>query len=256
MPDDLPPAIPAATLILFDESESGAARHIMLERAAGMVFAPGMLVFPGGRIDPQDHSLADTASLLRGRAEDAEDAAARIAAIRETLEETGIAIAIRPAPTAQTIIAWRAALKSHQPFAPLLAAGRHVLDLSLLTPFARWVPNFSAPRRFDTRFYIARCEGVTAAIHDEDEASRTIWLSAADALGGQTAGRHNFIFPTMCNLARLAAYPSFTRVQAHLAETPVQTIVSDLRDINGVKHDCIPEDAGYPITCAPTMTRS
>jgi len=250
MSDNLPPAIPAATLILFDESEPGPARHLMLERSAGMAFAAGMLVFPGGRIEPDDHALAAMPALLRNPPADATDAAGRIAAIRETLEESGIAVAIRPTPTAETIIAWRAVLKQHQPFAPLLAADGHNLDLGLLTPFSRWTPKIKVPRRFDTRFYVARGEGVTAAIHDEDEAARHVWLTAAGALTDRNAGRHNFIFPTMCNLARLAEHPSFSEVQDHLQAVPLQTIIPEIREIDGEKYLCIPEDAGYPITRA------
>jgi 8-oxo-dGTP pyrophosphatase MutT (NUDIX family) len=251
MSDNLPPTIPAATLILFDESEPGPARHIMLERSAGMTFAAGMLVFPGGRVEPEDDALAAMPSLLRNPPADVKDAAGRIAAIRETLEESGIAVAIRPTPTAETISFSRAALKQRQPFAPLLAAGGHSLDLGLLTPFSRWIPNLKAPRRFDTRFYIARGEGVTAAIHDEDEATRHVWLTAAGALEDQQAGRHDFLFPTMCNLARLAEHPSFSAVQDHLQAVQLQTMVPEIREIDGKKYISIPEDAGYPITRAP-----
>jgi hypothetical protein len=57
--DDLPEAIPAATLILMRASDRGGPPEIlMLERAETMAFAAGALVFPGGRIDPEDHSMA------------------------------------------------------------------------------------------------------------------------------------------------------------------------------------------------------
>src|SRR6478735_6240795 len=81
-----PELIPAATVIVMRET-AGAPEVLMLERAAGMAFAGGALVFPGGRIDPGDHALA-----ARLGATDADEAAARIAAIRETIEEAGIAL--------------------------------------------------------------------------------------------------------------------------------------------------------------------
>ena len=86
MSSDLPPAIPAATLILMRPSAApgGAPEILMMERAANMAFAAGALVFPGGRIDPDDHI---TAAAL---APELDDAPARIAAIRETIEESGI----------------------------------------------------------------------------------------------------------------------------------------------------------------------
>ena len=53
---------------------------LVVERAAGMAFAAGAIVFPGGRIDDADRDLADAL----GRPDDA----AKITAIRETIEET------------------------------------------------------------------------------------------------------------------------------------------------------------------------
>ena len=44
-------AIPAATLILVRDRPEGPPDLLMVERAEGMAFAAGALVFPGGRID-------------------------------------------------------------------------------------------------------------------------------------------------------------------------------------------------------------
>ena len=85
-------AIPAATLVLMREAEAGPPELLVTERTGQMAFAAGALVFPGGRIDPDDHDSAAGFALP--------DAAARIAAIRETIEETGLAIGLRPAPDA------------------------------------------------------------------------------------------------------------------------------------------------------------
>ena len=85
MSDD---AIPAATLIVVRERSAGAPEILMVERAAGMVFAAGAWVFPGGRIDRADERLGD----LSGMA----DGAARVAAIREALEETAIPVGLSP----------------------------------------------------------------------------------------------------------------------------------------------------------------
>jgi 8-oxo-dGTP pyrophosphatase MutT (NUDIX family) len=247
---ELPPAIPAATLILFDESAPGPALHLMMERSAVMAFMPGALVFPGGRIEPGDRALAaclSAASQLTANAPaDAADAAARVAAIRETLEEVGIAVGIRPAPDAATITNWRLALKAKGEFSALLAD--YTLDLAALVPFAHWLPKLPAPRRFETRFYLARREGEALAAHDEDEAAHHLWLSAAQALEDGRAGRHSLMFPTMANLERLAAHPSFALAQAHAAQTPVQIISPALHEENGERVLRIPEGLGYPLT--------
>jgi 8-oxo-dGTP pyrophosphatase MutT (NUDIX family) len=243
---ELPPAIPAATLILYDESEAGPPQHLMIERSAAMAFMPGALVFPGGRIEPGDRELAASPRAANAP-EDVWDAAARVAAIRETLEEVGIAVGIRPIPDAATITAWRESLKGKGELSTLLGAA-YSLDLATLVPFAHWLPKLPAPRRFETRFYLARRESEAVAAHDEDEAARHVWRSAAQALEDGREGRHTLMFPTMANLERLAAHPSFALVQAHLAQTPVQLISPVLLEENGERVLRIPEGLGYPVT--------
>jgi len=243
---ELPPAIPAATLILYDESEPGPPLHLMIERSAAMAFMPGALVFPGGRIEPGDREIA-AAGLAANAPDDAADAAARVAAIRETLEEVGIAVGIRPVPDAETILAWRAALKEKAEFSKLLGTS-YSLDLAALLPFAHWLPKVPAPRRFETRFYLAKRESDEVAVHDEDEAAHHVWLSAAQALEDGEQGRHTLMFPTMANLARLAAHPSFGLVQQHLAQTPIQVVSPRMHEEDGMRVLRIPEGLGYPVT--------
>lgn len=75
-PADASPAIPAATVILLRDVPTP--EVLMVHKTSKIAFG-GMWVFPGGRIDPEDH------------AEDGDpDTAARNAAARETLEEAGI----------------------------------------------------------------------------------------------------------------------------------------------------------------------
>src|SRR3954471_24652564 len=112
MDDDLPPPIPAATLILMRPSPGGAPDILFIERAQTMAFAAGALVFPGGRIDPEDHEAA--AVLAPGL----DDGAARVAAVRETRREPGFA----PLPPADADArALRAGLAAGEPFDALLA---------------------------------------------------------------------------------------------------------------------------------------
>ncbi|MGD8418276.1 MAG: NUDIX hydrolase, partial [Pseudomonadales bacterium] len=70
------PAIPAATVVLLRDAPTP--RVLMLHKTSKIAFG-GMWVFPGGRIDPEDHP-----------ADGDPHTAARNAAARETLEEAGI----------------------------------------------------------------------------------------------------------------------------------------------------------------------
>src|SRR4051794_30927758 len=145
MSDD---AIPAATLILVRETFGSAAPELlMVERARGMAFAAGAMVFPGGRIDAADRELGAKTGI---------DPAA-IAAIRETVEETAVPAGLAPTPDATTARALQDELVADRPLSELLADHRLALDPDALTPFARWVPKFHAVRRFDTLFFVALC---------------------------------------------------------------------------------------------------
>ena len=72
--------------------------------------------------------------------------------------------------------------------------------------------------------------------------------SAAQALEDGEQGRHTLMFPTMANLARLAAHPSFGLVQQHLAQTPIQVVSPRMHEEDGMRVLRIPEGLGYPVT--------
>src|SRR3546814_2088550 len=59
-PEVLPDgAIPAATLVIMRPSDGGGPDEIlMVKRSAKMAFAAGAVVFPGGRVDPDDYRVA------------------------------------------------------------------------------------------------------------------------------------------------------------------------------------------------------
>jgi 8-oxo-dGTP pyrophosphatase MutT (NUDIX family) len=242
--DDLPDAIPAATLILMRLAAGGGAPEIlMLERAETMAFAAGALVFPGGRIDPEDEAMAE-------RFPEFEDAGARIAAIRETIEETGVAPALRPAPDAAAL---RDALAAGRPFASLLDDLDLSLDLGGLTPFARWCPNFREARRFDTLFYLAEAPAGGGTLHsaDQTESVHTFWASAQTVLAEIGAGRAKAIFPTRRNLERLARFGSLEEARADARRHSVRRITPWVEEREGRRFVCIPKGIGYPVTAEP-----
>lgn len=242
MSEKLPDAIPAATLIIFRESGDGPPELLMVERAKAMVFAGGAMVFPGGRIDPGDHVLAQ---LLGGD----DETAARIGAIRETIEEAGLPVGLAAIPTTEALAEMRAALHDGKAFAEALAGAGATLDLERLTPWARWRPAHAHMRIFDTRFYLAELPiDAPHASVDETENVRLVWSTAQQVLDDADAGKLAIIFPTRRNLERLAQFASVAEAREHAEATPVVTVTPwpEMRD--GQEHLCIPEDAGYPIT--------
>ncbi len=215
----------------------------MIERTANMAFAAGALVFPGGRIDPDDHLLAERIGA------DFEDAAGRIAAIRETIEETGIAPALGSPIDHALVSQMRQELEDGAPFSSLIEAYRLRLDLGALTPFARWCPNFKEARRFDTLFFLAEAPASDVqASAAQAEAVRTLWASAAEVLEEIAAGRARAIFPTRRNLERLARFGSLEEARDDAARHPVRKVVPWIEEREGSRWLCIPDDLGYPVT--------
>src|SRR5687767_5139785 len=224
---DLPEPIPAATLILMRPGGEGPPELLMMERAGTMAFAAGALVFPGGRIDRDDQDIARSYPAFP-------DAAARIAAIRETIEETGIAPAMIPEPAAETAAALRVALAGGTPFSELLDSSGLALDLDALVPFARWCPSFRETRRFDTLFYVAEApRDAHAHSADESESVHTLWASAAEILAEIDAGRAHAIFPTLRNLERLAGFASVAEARADAARHSVSKITPWVEERGG-----------------------
>lgn len=249
----LTPAHPAATLVIFDEAGAGAApKLLMVRRAAGMAFAAGAAVFPGGRVDPDDHVLAAAHAGTHGL--DAADAAARVAAIRETIEETGLVVGLTGDAIAHAE-ALRARLNDGAPFSKLLTQHDLTIDWRALTPFARWRPNFAHARTFDTRFYLTRLVGDRPELAvDHGENSALFWLDAVTALAQADDGRLHVIFPTRRNLERLALYPDHAAAVADATRYPPRRITPWIEERDGERHLCIPGDSGYPVTSEPVQS--
>jgi 8-oxo-dGTP pyrophosphatase MutT (NUDIX family) len=203
--------IPAATLGLFRDRAAAPPELLITQRAAGMVFAGGALVFPGGRIDPEDRVRA---AQHPGLPE--EEAAARIAALRETVEEVGFGFG---------------------------------LGIHDLTPFARWLPKHRQVRNFDTRFYIARVAADAPEPEvDGGETVRAFWAGAAEVLAMCDRGEAEIIFPTRRNLERLAQFDSFDQAVAHALAHPIIPITPFHEEREDGSWLCIPDGLGYPVT--------
>lgn len=240
--------IPAATLVLFRHRERQPPELLVVERSAKMAFAGGAIVFPGGRIDPDDYAMGERHTI------ETDEAAARIAAIRETLEESGIAVGFTP-PSDSWIVEARQRLHAREPFSEILPKAGAELNLEALVPFARWCPPFREARVFDTRFYLAHApDDAPDPVVDATENVSSFWASAQAVLDAADKGDCSVIFPTRRNLERLALFAHFDEAQAHARAHPIETVAPFFEDRDGVRHLCIPTHLGYPITSEPLST--
>ena len=251
--DEAPPATPAATVVIFrNDPAGGAPQLLMVERSATMNFAGGAAVFPGGRVDDADRDLAATMVAPNADAETLDDLAGRIAAVRETIEETGLVVGIDRAVDHDEALAARALLVERGALAPVLERHGWSLRLDDLTYFARWRPKHRHMRVFDTRFYLADLgTGAVDLLVDATENTHLFWASATEALNLADSCKIMIIFPTRRNLERLAQFASFAEAHAHAQAIPVQTITPEVEQREGAPWLTISGDAGYPVTGEP-----
>ena len=242
-----PDGIPAATVVIFRNASAGGPPEILMTiRSREMVFAGGMAVFPGGRVDPADFDLGARI----GGPLDPDEAAHQVAVVRETLEETGLAIGLSGEIDADKARAARSFLQQTGELAPVLDHFGWDLDLQQLVPFARWFPkNERIPRIYDTRFYLADLgTGAVEIEADLSENTHLFWISAQDALAAAEQGDIKLIFPTRRNLERLALFDSFAAARAQAEAIPVRTITPYIDESEGRSWLHIGEDYGYPVT--------
>ena len=204
MPDDeLPPAIPAATVVLLRDAPGGV-ESLMLRRNSKLAFAGGAWVFPGGRIDPEDYP-SDSPSI------DGSDlaVAARTAAVREAMEEAGLAV-----------------------------------DPAGLVWFAHWTPGPLATRRFATWFFMARApEGAVTV--DDGEIHEHQWIRPAEAIARRDAGEIELIPPTWMTLQLLAEEPSVDAALAGARIRDPQIYVTHIARVDGGIASIWQGDAAY-----------
>lgn len=143
----------AASLILLRRG-AGEAQVLMGRRPPRSRFAPDVFVFPGGRVDRADFDrpaaspLAE-ACVRRTGADPRLAAALATAALRETMEETGLSLP---------------------------------LDHGPLTIAARAITPTNSPVRFHARFFLADADLASGSAADSSELTDLAWRPLEEAL--------------------------------------------------------------------------
>jgi 8-oxo-dGTP pyrophosphatase MutT (NUDIX family) len=172
------PAVPAASVVVLRGEPF---EVLMLRRPATSSFVPNAWVFPGGAVEDADRTSAG------------ELTAARAAAVRETLEETGLQ----------------------------LEAGSLVLT-------SRWITPEALPKRFDTWFFVAEAPAGATVTPQQEEVTEVLWIEPREALRRNAEGAMQMVFPTLRNLEAIADFPSIAalldaRRNAHVE--PVMPVI-------------------------------
>jgi 8-oxo-dGTP pyrophosphatase MutT (NUDIX family) len=247
---------PASTILLLRNSV--ATRDIevfMMVRHYEIDFNSGALVFPGGSVDKGDREIIGNGDLFTGgEGLDADALSFRIAAIRETFEESGILLARAKGSTA-LIDAQRASAveAGHRrdlcegtiSFLKVLSDNELVLALDELIPYAHWITPEGMPKRFDTWFFLAGAPPDQLGTHDGRESTDSIWVSPREALEGGESGRFKLPFPTTRNLIKLGKLGDVTAALDDARGKPVVAVMPVMTRLNGGRQLRIPLEAGY-----------
>lgn len=248
--DRLKDAIPAATLIAMRPAPDGGPDEILVvERAQKLAFAGGMIAFPGGRVEAQDHALAaQVLATTPGLDLPPAEGAARIAALRETFEEAGLLCCLTGRASEHDVSTARQELLDGADFNMLLADRGWSIDPHALIPFARWCPpaQISINRRFDTRFYIVRAPENAPISADLTESADAFWSPAAALINDREFGRVKMAGPTRATLMRLAMGHGFVDAKASAERFPVREILPVIRHDGSESWAGVPAGHGYP----------
>lgn len=207
---------PAATVILMRDGNDGL-EILMTRRSMQASFAPGAYVFPGGRVDDADHQLASRLPHTQGADESVtRDTGFTIAAIRESFEELGVLIARDPRGQHPDDALIRAMNRSQKAdFAAELLRHELTPDLDSIQWFSHWITDRDLPKRFDTRFFVARMPVGQQPVADEAEQFEPVWVNPARGLAEHEAGRFAMIFPTIRTLRQLNEFGRADDVLEH-----------------------------------------
>jgi len=218
------PVRPAATVMLVRDADGGP-EVFMLRRTDAAVFAAGMYVFPGGRVDDVDggagmecwcdgRSDADASRVL---GLPSGGLAYWVAAIRECFEEAGVLLA-RDRRTGHTVSFADAAVETrfsayrravHGGHLGLAALCEHedlVLTTASMGYVSHWITPVGSPRRFDARFFVVRAPQEQEPLHDDHETVDSLWVRPADALARFERGDLGMFPPTVASLRSLARF--------------------------------------------------
>lgn len=251
------PIKPAATVMLLRDVADGIEVY-MLRRSMKAVFAGGVYVFPGGRVDD-----ADSAKELEPYCRGLDDAAASkalgidhgglafwVAAIRECFEEAGVLIGRhrdgRPPELDDDVR--HAVHDGELSIEELCERYDLVLDVGEIAYVSHWLTPVGEPRRFDTRFFLTAAPDGQEPVHDNHETVASWWVKPQDALAAMEAGDLFLMPPTIANLRSLVPHSTTaSALEAARAAGPPERIEPRMRldDEGRFAGVALPDDPDY-----------
>ncbi len=219
----------AATIMLVREADKGF-EVLLLRRNKDLAFAGGAHVFPGGSVDAGDADpmlLARCVGLTAGEANSrlGVEGALRfyVGALREAFEEAGVLLADRVDINLDHELRRQRAdlVAGATSFRAVIERLNLHLDVGALAYVAHWITPEGAPRRFDTRFFLARVPFDQRATPDRSEIVGEVWISPRQALTNYRHGDFELVLPTVKNLEFLASFRELDSLMRAARSLPV-----------------------------------
>jgi 8-oxo-dGTP pyrophosphatase MutT (NUDIX family) len=184
----------AATVILL-RGGPDSLEVLLVRRTPAAKFMGGVWVFPGGAVD----------------AEDGEEDAHRVAAIRELREEAAIVLE----------------------------------DPRALVEFSRWITPAEVKIRFDTLFFLAPLPAGQVPHVDGEECVDLGWFTPRAALRAHRDGEIVLVFPTIKHLEQLAPFTSAEALLAHAQDLVVEPVLPRVIVEGDSARVLLPGEPGY-----------
>ncbi len=245
---------PAATVVLIRDDPQPAPGRTPLQvflqrRVAGMAFAGGMTVFPGGGVDPSDHAdvpgwIGPTPTEWGQRLGQPTELAGALvkAAVRETFEECGVLLAGDGSVALPDGV--RADLVARRRTLPDVLEGL-ALRADLLHAWSRWITPAVAPKRYDTAFLVAQVPGGQVADAHTTEAVEARWWHPEEALERWKAGEIELMAPTFTTLREIGEHPDCAAVLAAADRREIRPVTPRLRRAGDHVDILLPGDPDY-----------
>ena len=250
--------IPAATIILMREADHGF--EIFIAKRNSRSTFGSIYVFPGGKLDPEDYSedlyshcegLDDTVASKKLDLEKG-GLAYWVACIRECFEEAGILLTNTNdhlINNSKKLNLYRDKLNAGEITFKAICSDENLrLRASSIVPCAHWITPTIEPKRFDTRFFLAKVSSKQLGMHDGFELTDSFWIKPSDALKKLEKGEMNMLPPTIKNIETLSEFSSSDDAFNHfegLSSDAIPPILPKFIKKDGAWIGYFPGDEGY-----------
>ncbi len=220
----------AATVMLVRDGAAGL--EVYMVKRPGRGDFPDLHVFPGGKVDAEDWAPElcvgfddDNASGQLGI--EAGGLRYWVAVARECFEECGVLLAYHDGQPLEFTASEerhrfeeyrRELLDDEITFAELCQREQLSVAWDRLAYFSHWLTPEVAPRRFDTRFFVAAMPEDQHTLAHTTETADDDWEVAASALARHANGQWQMIDPTLRSLETLSQYDSVAALLAGVGE--------------------------------------